>query len=1436
MSIPLGRALSILLTTQKSSDLASAQANLLLQKKSNQSTYKSTSISLLTSALLTIDSALQSNTTSNTNNINTNDNNSMSFILSPILDVLSAPITDKKSLKRKKHVSKVCEWILGHTTGGPNCHKFFNQVLKNSETNKRMKLSIVQLLRDQMSRGVFRKIRKRIVSVALATAMSKSSKSSKSSNSSSNNVNGTRISRVSIQVLNEDESEMKSSNNCDDISQTSSISDPTLDSLKLTIQGLLWSANHDGGNNNKIPTRLTMSCIDCIIRICFHIGVVIDFPSSTTKDRLLPYWKEITSAAEKQNSPSSSSSAPTQSSIVSPSTIAVSNVDSSSEKEICQKVATEWLWKVRSVLPSVIDTLKKWSSVSNVGRSSLLSLALNDIYEELYFWSGLHSQTKEIDTTNIETDKTLMNYDETNNMREVAEIVKRKHQNAVKSDAQSSPHALSWHWRLYAPFLASDSRALRPPPSAPPPQTNAKSEKNGKFEGSSHLEDLLGEYEGWLRQLSTSASGVEEEEGTAAVAMRCLSLMMGRCDIVVTSRHDSIIQKNYLHDIIVPTLGSSGFLQGPMMHMNHRSDQTSLLVLEALRCLLFGSSNSSNETKTSGGVDHEVLLSSLETMLDQDGDQISKTAVVLISDIARRNPANVLPSLFARLGGMNGINSNTANDADGAKKSLSRRRNALEVMAELFNANSDDDGTINPFLCDSNVARLVVKHLVDRIEDEELSIRCRASSLFATLSPALVLPPLCARVVSASDKVRSAAESALNYVMTRHGDPIETMSTLIDCLRHHGESDGSSKNDQRILDRVLRSAPVWVDNVGSNNGSTNGSSSSINSRRKVASLQSELLLSLINKMFAAPDDVVLVRLMTSAMRANCVENSIVVIKNIWSLLILKMSSQTSLNENILNQKLNGAEHVQALLFARTSPLLVLRAMPVPIFQKYNDTEDIEEEEGDIEEEEGDIEEEHEKKIEKSYEEDKNKNMLAYKSVRKCLCQQLMSRIFQVYEYEQVRKLSAEIMGRMPIQQYSAKYCGTYLEYFCRRASSDSSFESSSYRSINEEERSILFEAGADMTVGRAVIYTLCHATMLWCDFSNNPISAAQSLQCMKTFVLPWLLRLLSFDLIMNDEDKDGDEISKGLEKLQRGTMDCVACLCKASHLLFYNEKLKNSFPSSNSLVVDITESGETKSIDKFDDANNEKVEESINHWIIRILCGDVQLSDVVAELWSDSERSVQSSVFTLSSSQTLRICVANVLITSMKMWPQEGETAPTSSNEVNAFETSILPKSPKIIIPGGNRNNTNSAPATKMTPKLYFLSTILHELIESCLEQKDMNPVVRGALIQVLFIGLHAHGKGSDISSTVSIPRLHALAMGACQDSSSDQVRMSGLKLLGMMIGKIPNLFTKTLLGAGGHTKSVISQLAHIDTSKDIRQMAENIHYAAFEASASGSK
>ena len=68
----------------------------------------------------------------------------------------------------------------------------------------------------------------------------------------------------------------------------------------------------------------------------------------------------------------------------------------------------------------------------------------------------------------------------------------------------------------------------------------------------------------------------------------------------------------------------------------------------------------------------------------------------------------------------------------------------------------------------------------------------------------------------------------------------------------------------------------------------------------------------------------------------------------------RMSNQITLTEDMLNN--DKIEHVQTLLFARTSPLLVLRSIPSVLFQCFDDTYDMEIIEKEEEEEEKVVEE------------------------------------------------------------------------------------------------------------------------------------------------------------------------------------------------------------------------------------------------------------------------------------------------------------------------------------------------------------------------------------------------------------------------------------------------------------------------------------------------
>ena len=87
---------------------------------------------------------------------------------------------------------------------------------------------------------------------------------------------------------------------------------------------------------------------------------------------------------------------------------------------------------------------------------------------------------------------------------------------------------------------------------------------------------------------------------------------------------------------------------------------------------------------------------------------------------------------------------------------------------------------------------------------------------------------------------------------------------------------------------------------------------------------------------------------------------------------------------------------------------------------------------------------------------------------------------------------------------------------------------------------------------------------------------------------------------------------------------------------------------------------------------------------------------------------------------------------------------------------------------------------------------------------------------------------GDVADSGIPFGRVHAVAIAASQDATSPELRMAGLKLLAILIGKVKGIFAKVLAGAAGHTKTVLSQIANIDASEQVRELAEKILASAF--------
>ena len=74
--------------------------------------------------------------------------------------------------------------------------------------------------------------------------------------------------------------------------------------------------------------------------------------------------------------------------------------------------------------------------------------------------------------------------------------------------------------------------------------------------------------------------------------------------------------------------------------------------------------------------------------------------------------------------------------------------------------------------------------------------------------------------------------------------------------------------------------------------------------------------------------------------------------------------------------------------------------------------------------------------------------------------------------------------------------------------------------------------------------------------------------------------------------------------------------------------------------------------------------------------------------------------------------------------------------------------------------------------------------LSSFSDQKKMDPALRGAALQVMFIAIHQL-QGDINNSSIPFGRVHALAIAASQDAVNPELRMAGLKLLAILIGKV---------------------------------------------------
>ncbi|KAL3689061.1 hypothetical protein R1sor_015370 [Riccia sorocarpa] len=385
------------------------------------------------------------------------------------------------------------------------------------------------------------------------------------------------------------------------------------------------------------------------------------------------------------------------------------------------------------------------------------------------------------------------------------------------------------------------------------------------------------------------------------------------------------------------------------------------LAVGILRALLFRSSVSASDTaKETSASNMENVVPMLLEMLDTR-DTTARAVVLLVAEYFAANPeAAEFEKLFSRLD---------------AEDSL-QRRNALDVLTELFSICTRNVDVIN-----SPLSQTIASHLFKRLGDTELTNRAEASALFASLDPSFTLPTLLELIYSPDARVRSAASAGVSAVLTGRNDPSKVTLELLDCITKlvnnqqmktddpHGRAAGgksSSETSALDVDRVIRLIPEWASKVGN---------------------WSDIIHLVLKKMFEEPRNGVIPRFLSS-ISPQLAEN----IQVLFPLLLKKFQEQSRFTETFISE-VTGADReavVSNTLFERLSPLLVLRVLPLSAFDNASCKELY--------------------GLSASMSEG-NSGRLNTEGAD-CIAYHLLNRACGPFEFEDVRKVAAEISGRL----------------------------------------------------------------------------------------------------------------------------------------------------------------------------------------------------------------------------------------------------------------------------------------------------------------------------------------------------------------------------------------------------------------------------------------
>ncbi|KAL5745748.1 hypothetical protein ACOSP7_026894 [Xanthoceras sorbifolium] len=373
-----------------------------------------------------------------------------------------------------------------------------------------------------------------------------------------------------------------------------------------------------------------------------------------------------------------------------------------------------------------------------------------------------------------------------------------------------------------------------------------------------------------------------------------------------------------------------------------------------LKAVLLKPNYSSGSCLTDTRQMDSVILFLLHLLDEQDG--AARAIVMLIAEYCSINAdGHCLQEILKRLSSENAI----------------QRRNAIDVLSELIHISSH---SVN---AQSHLAwQEIANHLLERLGDEETVICEQTSNLLPMIDPSLVLPALVRLIYSSDEEVQSSASEACIGVLKHHSQKFEVICMLLDCLSNLNQSldipetvRSTREGSKLDSDRVLRLIPQWSKSVQDWNF---------------------LVGPLIDKMFAEPSNAIIVRFL-SYISEHLAEAADVVLYRV----LLQMRGQKE-NERFSKWECGTSTSeesvkMQQYLFEHLCPLLIIKLLPLRVFDDLSSSIIYGRLLNAI--------------TAHGY---GNINIIDHN----CVAALLLNRAFSKFELEDVRKLAAELCGRI----------------------------------------------------------------------------------------------------------------------------------------------------------------------------------------------------------------------------------------------------------------------------------------------------------------------------------------------------------------------------------------------------------------------------------------